>query len=80
MFKTRFDDTGLEQLVGFYSRAFTGSQRKYAAYKVKLYAMVVAFNNFRMLLLSKKICLQTYRAAIRNHFQQDLPLITKVIR
>ena len=36
VFKQRFKDTGLEHPLGFFSRALTGSERNYAAYKVKL--------------------------------------------
>ena len=31
VFKQRFEDTGLEHLVFLFSRALTGSERKYAA-------------------------------------------------
>ena len=49
--KQRFDDTGLEHPVGFFSRGHTGSQRNYAAYEVELYAVVRAVEHFRMFLL-----------------------------
>ena len=54
--KQRFDDKGLKHLVGLFSRALTGSERNYAAYKVELYAVVRAvehFKHFRMFLLVK---------------------------
>ena len=34
--KQRFDDTGLEHPVGFFSRALSGSERIYAAYKLEM--------------------------------------------
>ena len=36
--KERFDDTGLENPVGFFSRVLTGSERNNAAYEIEFYA------------------------------------------
>ena len=42
MLKLKFEDTGLEHPVGFFSRALTESEQNYAAYELKLYAVVRA--------------------------------------
>ncbi len=64
--KQRFDDTGLEHPVGFFSRALTGSEHNYAAYEVELYAVVRAVEHFRMFLLGREFLLRTDHAALRN--------------
>ena len=76
----RFDHTGLEHPVGFFSRALTGSQRNYAAYEVELYAMVRAVEHFRMLLLGKEFLLRTDHAALRNLHRKNLSQTTRVER
>ena len=78
--KQRFDDTGLEHLVGFFSWALTGSERNYAAYEVELYAVVRAVEHFRMFLLGKEFFLRTDHAALRNLLRRDLPPTTRVKR
>ena len=78
--KQRFDDTDLVHLVGFFSRAFTGSERNYSAYEVKLYAVVRAVEHFRMFLLGKEFLLRTDHAALRNLLRRDLPPTTRVER
>ncbi len=52
--KQKFDNTGLEHPVGFFSKALSGSERNYAEYEVKLYAVVNAVEHFRMFLLGKE--------------------------
>lgn len=54
--KQRFEDTNLEHPVGFFSRALTGSERNYVAYKLEMYAVVRATQHFRMFLLGKISC------------------------
>ena len=54
MLKKRFDDTGLDHSVVFFSKALTGSGRNYAPYEVKLYAVVSAVEHFRMILIGNK--------------------------
>ena len=78
--KQRFDDTSLEHLVGFFSRALTGSERNYAAYKVKFYSMVGAVEHFRMFLLGKQFLIRTDHVAFRNLLRRDLPPTTKIER
>ena len=78
--KQRFDNTGLEHPVGFFSRALTGSERNYAAYEVKLYAVVRLVEHFRMFLLGKEFLLRTDHAALRNLLRRDLPPTTRVER
>ena len=78
--KQRFDDTGLEHPVGFFSRALTGIERNYAAYDVELYAVVRAVEHFRMFLLNREFLLQTDHAALRNLLWRDLPPTTRVKR
>ena len=51
LLKQRFDDTGLEHPVGFFSRSLTGSERNYVAYELAMYAVVRAVEHFRMFLL-----------------------------
>ena len=78
--KQRFDNTGLEHPVSFFSKAFTDSERNYAAYQVKLYAVVRAVEHFRMFLFGRELLLQTDHAALRNLLRPDLPAITRVER
>ena len=78
--KQRFEDTGLEHPVGFYSRALSGSERNYAAYEVELYAVVRAVEHFRMFLLGKEFLLRTDHAALRNLLHLDLTPTTRVER
>ena len=78
--KQRFDNTGLEHPVGFFSRALTGSERNYAAYEVKLYAVVRLVEHFKMFLLGKEFLLRTDHAALRNLLRRDLPPTTRVER
>ena len=78
--KQRFEETGLEHPVGFYSRALSGSERNYAAYEVELYAVVRAVEHFRMFLLGKEFLLRTDHAALRNLLRRDLPPTTRVER
>ena len=80
MLKERFDDTGLEHQVGFFSRALTGLERNYAAYKVEHYAVVRAVEHLRMILLKKKFLLRTDHAAFRNLLRRDLSPTTSVER
>ena len=64
--KQRFDNTGLEHPMGFFSRALTGSERNYAAYEVELFAVVRAVAHFRMFELGKEFLLRTDHAAFCN--------------
>ena len=64
--KQKFDDTGLEHLVGFFSRALSGPERNYAAYELELYAVVRAVEHFRMFLVGREFLLRTDHAALRN--------------
>ena len=58
----RFDDTGLEHPVGFFSRALSGLERNYAAYELEMYAVVRAVEHFRMFFLGKEFsCVRTTR-------------------
>ena len=78
--KQRFDHMGLEHPVSFFSRALTSLQRKYAAYKVELFAVMLAFEHFRMFLLGKEFFLRTDNAPLRNLFRRDLPPTSRVER
>ena len=51
--KQKFEDSGLEHPVGFFSRSLTGSERNYVAYEFEMYAVVRAVEHFRMFLLGK---------------------------
>ena len=57
-----------------------GSERKYAAYVVELYAVVRTVKHFRMFLLSKEVLLRTDHAALRNLLRRDLPPTSRVDR
>lgn len=46
---------GLEHPVGFFSKAYSGYERNYAAYKVVLYAVVGAVDNFQMFFSAKNL-------------------------
>ena len=78
--KQRFDDTGLEHRVGFFSRALTGSERNYAAYEVELYAVVHAVEHFRMFLLDREFLMRTDHSTLCNLLRRDLPPTTRVER
>ena len=78
--KQRFEDTGLEHPVGFFSRTITGSERNYAAYEVELYAVVRGVEHFRIFLLGREFLLQTDHGALRNLLRRDLPPTTRVER
>ena len=78
--KQKFDDTGLEHPVGFFSRCLTGSERNYVAYELEMYAVVRAVEHFRMFLLGKEFLLRTDHLALRNLLQRDLLLTTRVKR
>ena len=80
MLKQRYNDTGLEHPVGFYSRGLTGSERNYAAYELELYAVVRAVEHFRMFLLGKEFFLRTEHAPLCNLLRRDLPPTTRVKR
>ena len=80
VFKQRFDDTGLEHPVGFFSRALTGSERNYAAYEVELYAVVRTVKHFKMFLLGKEFLLRADHQALRNLLRRDLHSTTRVER
>lgn len=53
LLKQKLKDTGLEHHVGVLSRALTGSEINYPAYKLEFYAVVRALKNFRMFLLGR---------------------------
>ena len=55
--KSKFDDTGLEHPIGFFSRSLTCLERNYVAYGLQMYAMVRAVEHFRMFILGKKFLL-----------------------
>ncbi len=76
--KQKFEDTGLEDPVGFFSRALTGSERNFAAYDVELYAVVCAVEQFRMFLFGKQFLLRTDNAAPRNLLRRDIPATSRV--
>ena len=78
--KQRFEDTGLEHPVGFFSRALIGSERNYAVYELELYPVVRAVENFRMFLLGCEFLLRTDHAALRNLLCRDLPPTSRVER
>ena len=78
--KQKFDDTGLEHLVGFFARALSGFERNYAAYVVELYAVVRAVEHFRMFLFGKEFLLRTENAALRNLLRRDIPPTSRVER
>ena len=78
MLKQKFDDTGLEHSVGFFSRALSGSERNYAAYEVKLYAVVRAVEHVRMFQLGKEFLLRTDHAALRNLLRRNIRLTSWV--
>ena len=80
MLKQRFDDTGLEHPVGFFSRSLTCSERNYVAYELEMYAVVRAVEHFRMFILGKEFLLRTDHAALRNLLRRDLPPTTRVER
>ena len=76
--KQRFEDTGLEHPVGFFSRALSGPERNYAAYELELYAVVRVVEHFRMFLLGREFLLRTDHAALRNMLRRDLPPTSRV--
>ena len=78
--KQRFDDTGLEYPVGFFSRALTGSERNYAAYELVMYAVVRAIEHFRMFLLGREFLLRTDHAEHAKLLRRDLPPTARVER
>ena len=78
--KQKFDDTGLEHPVGFFSRALTGHERKYSAYELELFAVVRAVEHFRMFLLRREFPLRTDHAALRNLLRRDFPATTRIER
>ena len=78
--KQKFDVTGLEHPVGFYSRSLTGSERNYVAYELEMYAVISAVEYFRMFLLGKEFLLRTDHSALRNLIRRDLPQTTRVKR
>jgi transposase InsO family protein len=78
--KQKFEDTGLEHPVGFFSRALSGSERNYVAYELEMYAVVRAVEHFRMFLLGKEFLLRTDHTALRNLLRRDLPPTTRVER
>ena len=78
--KQIFEDTGLEQPVGFFSRALTGSERNYAAYELELNAVVRAIENFCMFLLDREFLLRTDHAALRKLLLRNLPPTSRVKR
>ena len=78
--KQKFDDTGLEHPVGFFSRALSGSERNYAAYEVELYAVARAVEHFRMFLLDKVFLLRTVHAALHNILRRDITPTSRVER
>ena len=80
MLKQKFDDTGLEHPVGFFSKALSGSERNYAAYVVELYDVVPAVEHFRMFLLGKELLLRTDHADLRDLFRRDIPPTSRVER
>ena len=59
--KQRFEDTGLEHPVKFFSRSLTGSERNYVAYKLEMYSVVRAVEHFRMFLLGSFYCILIMR-------------------
>ena len=71
--KQRFDDTGFEHPVGFFSRALSGSEPNYAAYELEMYAVVRAVEHFRMFLLGREFLLRTDYAALAKLLRRDLP-------
>ena len=73
MLKQKFDDTGQKHPVGFFSRALSGSERNYAAYKVELYVVVRAIDHFRMFLLGKEFLLRTDHSDLRDLLKRDIP-------
>ena len=78
--KQKFDDTGLEHSVGFFSRSLTGSERNYVAYELEMYAVGRAVEHVRMFLLGKEFLLRTDYSALRNLLRRDLPPTTRVER
>ena len=51
--KQSFENSGLEELVGFFSRALTSTKRIYGAYELELDAVVRAVEHLRMFLLGR---------------------------
>ena len=80
MLKQLFANTGLEHPVGFFSRALSGSERNYAAYELKMYAVVRAVEHFRMFLLRREFLLRKGHAALEKLLRRDLPLSWRVDR
>ena len=78
--KQKFDDTGHEHPVGFFSRSLSCSERNYVAYELEMYAMVRAVEHFRMFLFGKEFLLRTDHSALRNLLRKDLPQTTRVER
>ena len=62
----KFDDTGFEHFVEFFSKSLTGSERNYVAYEYEMNAVVRAVEHFRMFLLGKEFLLHTDYSALRN--------------
>ena len=66
--------------MGFFSRALIGSEGNYAAYELKMYAVVRAIEHFRMYLLGREFLLRTDHAALAKLLRRDLPPTTRVGR
>ena len=78
--KQKFDDTGLEHPVGYYSRSLTGSKRNYVAYELEMDAVVCAVDNFRIFLLGIEFLQRTDHSALCNLRRRELPPTTRVER
>ena len=76
----KFDDTGFEHPVGFFSRFLTGSERNYVAYELEMDAVVRAVEHFISFLLGKKFLLRTEHSVLCNLLRRDLPPTTRVER
>ena len=76
--KQRFNDTGLKHPVGFFSRALSGSERNYAAYKLEMYKVVRAVEQFRIFMLGREFLLRTDHPALAKMLRRGLPPTTRV--
>ena len=80
MLNQRFDDTGLEHLVGFISKALRESELNYAAYKLEMYAVVRAVKHFCIFFLGQKLLLRTDHAGLVKPLRRDVCLTSRVER
>ena len=76
----RFDETGIEHPVGFFSRTLSGSEHNFATYKLKMYAVVLTVEYLQMFMLKSEFVLRTDNAALAKLLRRNLLLTTRIER